>query len=63
MKLDKIYEIGHKRINEALNVSTLIRTIKSNSILLENIIMSQDIEHQIRHMDKNVIDLNDYSKN
>lgn len=31
--------------------------------MLENLILSEDIVHEIQHMDKNVIDLNDYTEN
>lgn len=45
MKLNKIYEIGQKKMNKALNISTLIKTIRTNNILLENVVLNKEVAH------------------
>ena len=62
-KLMKIYIVGSQRLLDHLDVANLIKTMRSNKIMLDNIVVNDDIEHKILHMDKNIIDICDYKKN
>ena len=54
---------GSRGLLDHLDVATLIKTMRSNKIMLDSIVVNDDIEHKILHMDKNIIDMCDYKKN
>jgi len=59
----KIYIEGSRRLLDHLDVATLIKTMRSNKIMLDSLVVDDEIEHKILHMDRNIIDICDYKKN
>ena len=42
-----------------MNIVKIIRTLRDIKILMKNSLMTHEVKHEIRHADKNVIDLED----
>ena len=56
-KFTKLYDEGTVRIEKMLDIKRLIRDNRNFKILLGNSLMSKEIIDKIRHVEKNLIDL------
>ena len=56
-KFSKLYEKGEERIEKQLDVIKLIHNLQKIKILMKNSLMSPEIEHQMLHSEKFLIDL------
>ena len=56
-KFNKLFDEGTIRIEKMLDLKRLIRDNRNFKILLNNSLMSKDIRDKIRHVEKNLIDL------
>ena len=55
-----MYEAGRNKLMCDLNIGSILKNNRTSKILLDNIVLSKEVEHQIEHLNINLIDLKDY---
>ena len=56
-KLTKLYQVGESRIERELDIIKIMNTLRNVKIILRNSMMSDEVLEQMRHTNKNLINL------
>lgn len=60
-KLNRLIELGSKRIDGELNVVKIMNDLRNLKILLKSVVMTKEIKDKISHTGKNIIDIDSES--
>jgi len=61
-KLQKLYEEGQDKLEAEMNMVKIIRNLKFLRILMKKYVADEEMQYDIRHNPKNVIDLDALSE-
>ena len=61
-KFIKLYDLSETKINKAMNMVKLVQGLKDIKILMKSSMMSKDVRDQLKHVDKNLINLDTSSE-
>ena len=56
-KFEKLYDDGEQKIQELLDMAILVKTLRTNKIMLEQSMCNKEIMYLIKHGRENWIDL------
>lgn len=56
-KLQKLYEIGSEKLEGEMNIVKIIKNLKFLRVLMKKHLADENLQFEIRHDPKNVIDL------
>ena len=57
----KLYERGQDRIESELNIVKIMKSMRDMKILMKNSLMDNQIRYQIKHSEKNILNLDSTS--
>ena len=56
-KLMKLFDMAEERLEKEMNMVKMIKGLRTIKILMKNSLLSKEIQDQISHTDKNIINL------